>query len=97
MRRFLCVLWTRPKVEKLIHISITIVASSMRFGQIMDFDDPKVDLEAQGHRSKVKVTRSKNMISGPIGQSYITVNVLGQGSHESRSTVTWVKVKGHMG
>ena len=27
-------------------------------------DDPKVDLEGQGHRSKVKVTRSKKVISG---------------------------------
>ena len=33
----------------------------MEFGQNMDMDDPKVDLEGQGHRSKVKVTRSKNI------------------------------------
>ncbi len=31
----------------------------MKFGQNMDVDDPNVDLESQGHRSKVKVTRSK--------------------------------------
>ncbi len=42
-------------MEKIIHISISIVASSLRFGQIMDDDDRKVDLEGQGHRSKVKV------------------------------------------
>ena len=59
---------TRPKVEKIIHISISIVARGLKFGQNMDVDDPKVDLE--GHRSKVKVTRSKNVISGPIGQYY---------------------------
>ncbi len=42
----------------------------MGFGQIMDVDDLKVDTEGQDHRLKVKVTRSKNVISGPIGQSY---------------------------
>ncbi len=31
----------------------------MKFGQGMDVDDPKVDLKGQGHRSKVKVTRSE--------------------------------------
>ena len=31
----------------------------MGFGQSMDVDDPKVDLIGQGHRWKVKVTRSK--------------------------------------
>ena len=31
----------------------------MKFGQDMDVDDPNVDFEGQGHRSKVKVTRSK--------------------------------------
>ncbi len=34
----------------------------MIFGQIVDVDDPKVDPEGQGHRSKVTVTRSKNVI-----------------------------------
>ncbi len=38
----------------------------MRFGQSMDVDDPKADPEGQGHRSKVKATRSKNVISGVI-------------------------------
>ena len=60
----------------------------MKFGQSMDVDDPNVDLKGQGHRSKVKVTRSKNMISGPIRPPYM---------HSLRSRVTWVKVKGHMG
>ncbi len=31
----------------------------MKFCQNMDVDDSNVDLEGQGHRSKVKVTRSK--------------------------------------
>ncbi len=31
----------------------------MKFDQNMDVNDPNVDLEGQGHRSKVKVTRSK--------------------------------------
>ncbi len=43
-----------------------MVARGMTFGQIMDVDDPKVDLEGQAHRSNVKVTRSKNVILGPI-------------------------------
>ncbi len=38
----------------------------IKFGQNMEVDDPEVDLEGQGHRSNVKVTRSKNMISGLI-------------------------------
>ncbi len=54
-------------MEKIIYISISVVASGMYFGQIMDVDGPKVDFEGKGHRSKV--TRSSNMISGPIGQS----------------------------
>ncbi len=35
----------------------------MKFGHDMDWNDCKVDLEGQGHRSKVKVTRSKNVFS----------------------------------
>ena len=66
----LSVLWTRPKVEKIIHISISMVARGMNFGQNMDVGHPKVCLEGQGHRSKFKVTRSKNVISGPIGQYF---------------------------
>ncbi len=42
----------------------SIVPRGVRFGQSMDVDDPKVDLKGQGDRSKVKVTRSKNVISG---------------------------------
>ena len=64
-------------------------------------DNPKV--EFKGHRSKVKVTRSKKLyvrsrltvlhvmleIKGHMGQ--------GQRSHGSGSQATWVRVKGHMG
>ncbi len=38
----------------------------MKFSQNMDVDDPKVDLEDHDHRSKIKVTRSKNIILGLI-------------------------------
>ncbi len=64
----------------------------MKFGQNMDVDDSKVDVEGQGHRSNVKVTRSKT--SFQVIFDRLTLNVLGQGSHKSRSKVTWVKVKG---
>ncbi len=50
----------------IIHISKSIASRVMKFGQGMDVDDSKVDLEGQGHRSKVKVTRSKNVITGLI-------------------------------
>ncbi len=36
----------------------------MIFNQGMDDDEFYVDLEGQGHRSKVKVARSENMIFG---------------------------------
>ncbi len=48
----LSVLWTRPKVEKIIHISRSIVVRGMKFGQRVDVDDLKVDLEGQGQRSR---------------------------------------------
>ena len=65
----------------------------MKFGQNMDVDDPNVDLKGQGHRSKVKVSRSKKHdfrshsttlqalfeVKGHMGQ--------GQRSHGSRSKV----------
>ncbi len=31
----------------------------MKFGQSMDVEDPKFDPKGQGHRSKVRVNRSK--------------------------------------
>ena len=46
----------------IIHISKTVAVRGMKFGQDMHVDDPKDDLEGQGHRSKVRVTRSKNVI-----------------------------------
>ncbi len=66
----------------------------MKFSQDMDRDDPKVDFEGQGHRSKVKVIRIKNVISGNILQSY-RLCVHGKRSSGSRSNITWVKVKSH--
>ena len=35
----------------IIHIAKGIVPRAMKFGQGMASDDPKVDLEGQGHRS----------------------------------------------
>ena len=51
---------------KLIHISETVRPRVTKFGKGMDVDDPKDDLEGQGHRSKVKVTKSKNITSGLV-------------------------------
>ncbi len=59
----------------------------MKFGLGMVRDDPKVDLEGQGHRSKVKVTRSEIVI---LGLCSLTGN-------EMKVKVTWVKVRGHLG
>ena len=42
----------------------------MKFGQSMDVDDTKVDPDDQGHRSKDKVTKSKNVIWGLTWQAY---------------------------
>ncbi len=65
----------------------------MKFGQNMDWDGRYDDLEGQGHRSKVKITRSKNCyfryhlsalqvffeVKGHMGQ--------GQRPHGSKSNV----------
>ncbi len=81
---------TGPKF-RMASISGTVILRVMKFGHNMDVDDPKVELEDQGHRSKVKVTRSKNgnfmahltilqvifEVKGRMGQS--------QRSHGSRS------------
>ena len=40
----------------------------MKFGQNMDVSDPKVDLEGQGHRSKVKVIGSKTLFQVSFDQ-----------------------------
>ena len=38
----------------------------MKLGVEIDLDDLSLDLKAQGHRSKVKVTKSENMIFGSL-------------------------------
>ncbi len=58
----------------------------MKFGLSMDVDNQKVDPEGQGHRSKVKVTRSKKRDLMPHLTGLQVV-----------FKVTWVKVKGQMG
>ena len=47
-----------------IHISSTVRLIVMKFGMGMYLDAFWVDLEYQGHGSKVKVTTSKNVILG---------------------------------
>ncbi len=42
----------------------------MELGQSMEVDDPKVNPDGQGYRSKVKVIRSKNPIWDLIWQAY---------------------------
>ncbi len=66
----------------------------------MDIDNLEVDLGGQGHRSKVKVTRSKNVISGLLLQGRALHMVLKNWSEHGhgilmtlRSTLE-VKVKG---
>ena len=74
----------------IIPITKSIAPRAIKFGQDMASYDPKVDLEGQGHRSKVKVTGSEIMILGLI----VALQVMRSGS---RSEVNWVKVKGHLG
>ncbi len=82
----------RPWLDKnswtVIHISKTTAPRVMKFGQKIDMDDPKVDLEGQGHRLKVKVTRSKTVFPG-LSRPSCRLSL--------RSIVTQVKVKSHMG
>ena len=54
---------TRAKVTGPKIISATVQLRVIKFGQNINVDDLKVYLEGQGHRSKVKVTRLKNVIS----------------------------------
>ena len=63
MHHFLYVCLSVCDVTK-IHIPGTALHKVPKFGQSMDMDDLEVDLEGQGHRSKVKVTRLKNMSLG---------------------------------
>ncbi len=61
-----CMSVTLPKSLEKSHISGTVGLSVTKFSQGMDVDDPKVDLEGKGHRSKVKVTSFKYVILGII-------------------------------
>ncbi len=47
---------------KLMHISETVGPRVTTFGKAMGVDDPKVDPEGQGHRSKGRVTRAEMVI-----------------------------------
>ena len=52
-------LWLDKKYWTIIHNSKSIAPMVTKFGQDMGVGDPMVDLEGQGHRSKVKVTGKK--------------------------------------
>ncbi len=78
----------------IIHIAKSIAPRAMKFGQGMARDDPKVDFEGQGHRSKVKLTRSKIVI---LSLCVFLQVIKYSWSHGSSSEITWVKVKGHLG
>ena len=56
----------RPKELEKINISRSIAPRVMEFGHSMKVVDPKFDIKGQGHRSKVKVIRSKTGITGII-------------------------------
>ncbi len=57
----------------------------MKFGQHMDVDDPKVDLEGQGHGQRARSRGKKKLFQVPF--YHLSGNLLGQGSHGSRSKV----------
>ncbi len=76
----------------IIHISKSIAPRFMKFGQGMDVDDAWVDLEGQGRRSKVKVTKLKNVISALIKYFMVFEDMLSRS--RSRSRVTWCEVNG---
>ncbi len=59
-----------------IHIWGTAWHMALKFGQGMGMDDLEVDPEGQGHRSKVKVIWSKNVISGLIFQARVWHTIL---------------------
>ena len=65
MRCFLYVCLSGCDLTKIhltkIQISATVKPRVIKFGQNIDMDDPRIDLAGQGHRSKVKVARSKNI------------------------------------
>ncbi len=74
--------------QTLIHILGNTAPRVMKCGRCINVDELEFDLEGQGHRSKVKVTRSKNYtmfgVQSHMGQC--------QRSRGSRSKVTWVQV-----
>ncbi len=43
----------------------------MKFGQLMDMEDPEVDHEGRRHMSKVKVIRSKSVTFQTRKKSYL--------------------------
>ena len=80
--------WLDQNYWTITHISKSIAPRVMKCCQCMGVDDPEVDLEDQGHRSKVKVTMLKTWF---LVSSYILI------SQCIEVKVTWVEVKGHLG
>ncbi len=70
MHRFLSVRLYQKCTRK-NHISKSIVPRVMKLGVEIDLDDLSSDLEGQGHGSKVKVNRSRNVIFGTRKKSYL--------------------------
>ncbi len=81
-------LWLDQNYWTIIHSSKSIASTVLKFGQVMGVADPEVDLEGQGHMSKVKVTRSKTWFLVSI---YIFIGQC------IKVKVTLVEVKGHLG
>ena len=85
---FLCFFQTSHGRHNYHCSSCSIGPRVMQFGMEVYLDNTKVDLEDQGHRSKVKVTRSKMYVFS--GVLLVKLDVKGL----LRSKITGVKVKG---
>ncbi len=84
---FLCFFQTSNARQFYYSNSCSIRLRLMQFGMEVNLDNTKVDLEGQGHRSKVGVMRSK-----------IFFLVLYKGHMSSwRLKASWVIIKGHKG
>ncbi len=92
----------------IIHISKTVAVRGMKFGQNMHVSNPKDDLDGQGHRSKVRFTRSKNVIfvshfaalqvmfevKGHIGQGHVCQGERshGEGQQKGHDIGRWAHI-----
>ncbi len=79
-------LWLDKNYWTMINISISVAHRVMKFDQRMKRDDLRVDLEGQGHHGKTVYFWAQS-----------TVLCRGPEWHGSRSKVTGVKIKCHVG